>query len=73
MAFSLQIIAWILVVFILTFVKVSIAGVFRKEGRKALLWIGGISQVGSAAGAIVLFLFVNVYELFESAPACLPP
>jgi hypothetical protein len=43
------------------------------EGRKALLWIGGISQVGSAAGAIVLFLLVNVYEMFESAPACLPP
>ena len=62
-----------MVVFILTFIKVSIAGVFRKEGRKALLWIGGISQVGSAAGAIVLFLFVNVYEMFESAPACLPP
>lgn len=62
-----------MVVFILTFVKVSIAGIFRKEGRKALLWIGGISQVGSAAGAIVLFLLVNVYEMFESAPACLPP
>lgn len=70
---ALVIISWILVVFILTFIKVSIAGVFRKEGRKALLWIGGISQVGSAAGAIVLFLFVNVYEMFESAPACLPP
>ncbi|CAC5416174.1 SLC52A3 [Mytilus coruscus] len=62
--------AWILVVFILTFVKVSIAGIFREEGKKALLWIGGISQVGSAIGAIVTFVLVNVYEMFESAPTC---
>ncbi|XP_052062981.1 solute carrier family 52, riboflavin transporter, member 3-B-like isoform X1 [Mytilus californianus] len=62
--------AWILVVFILTFIKVSIAGIFREEGKKALLWIGGISQVGSAIGAIVTFVLVNVYEMFESAPTC---
>lgn len=52
--------AWILVVFILTFVKVSIAGVFRQEGKRALLWIGAISQVGSAIGAIITFVLVNV-------------
>lgn len=56
--------------FTLTFVKVSIAGIFREEGKKALLWIGGISQVGSAVGAIVTFVLVNVYEMFESAPTC---
>ncbi|CAG2199124.1 RFT2 [Mytilus edulis] len=36
---------WVLVTFLLTFVKVSIAGVFRAEGKRALLWIGGISQL----------------------------
>ncbi|XP_071127808.1 riboflavin transporter 2-like [Mytilus edulis] len=61
---------WVLVTFLLTFVKVSIAGVFRAEGKRALLWIGGISQVGSATGAVITFVFVNVFELFESAPPC---
>ncbi|CAC5419047.1 SLC52A3 [Mytilus coruscus] len=61
---------WVLVTLLLTFVKISIAGVFRAEGKRALLWIGGISQVGSATGAVITFLLVNVYELFESAPPC---
>lgn len=62
--------AWVLNTFLMSYVKVSIAALFRQEGKKALLWVGGISQVGSAIGALVTFLLVNVYNVFVSAPVC---
>ncbi|XP_005096658.1 solute carrier family 52, riboflavin transporter, member 3 [Aplysia californica] len=66
----LVILAWVLVVFLLTFTKVSIATVFRGEGRKALLWIGASTQVGSLCGALITFFLVNFYKLFEVGNPC---
>lgn len=55
---------------LMTFAKVSIATVFRLEGRKALLWCGILTQVGSAVGALILFVLVNVLKLFQSKYPC---
>lgn len=55
---------------VMTFAKVSIATVFRIEGRKALLWCGIITQAGSAVGAIILFILINILELFQSKYPC---
>lgn len=62
--------AWILFVSLMTFSKVSIATLFRKDGKRALLWCGAVTQVGSVLGAIVTYLLVNVFTIFQSAPAC---
>ncbi|KAK7505374.1 hypothetical protein BaRGS_00003536 [Batillaria attramentaria] len=62
--------AWVLVVFLLTYSKVSIATMFREEGRRALLWCGALTQVGSLVGAVVTFFLVNFYKLFQQANMC---
>ncbi|CAL1540659.1 unnamed protein product [Lymnaea stagnalis] len=64
------IICWSLVVFLMTYTKVSIATEFRMVGKKALLWIGAATQAGSLAGALVTFLLVNVYHLFTVGNPC---
>ncbi|XP_074646341.1 solute carrier family 52, riboflavin transporter, member 3-B-like [Tubulanus polymorphus] len=61
---------WILVTSIFSYTKATIACIFRNEGRKALLYCGGTTQAGSAVGALVAFLLVNIFHLFVSLPPC---
>lgn len=68
--FFFQVIVMVVFVAVMTFAKVSIATVFRIEGRKALLWCGIITQAGSAVGAIILFILINILELFQSKYPC---
>ncbi|CAG5120949.1 unnamed protein product [Candidula unifasciata] len=64
------ILCWILVVFVLTYTKVSIATEFREEGKRALLWIGASTQAGSLLGAVSIFVVVNVFKLFRTGNPC---
>lgn len=48
----------------MTYVRVEIANQLREEGARSLFWCGAVTQAGSAVGAIVTFLLVNVYSLF---------
>ncbi|GFS04843.1 solute carrier family 52, riboflavin transporter, member 3 [Elysia marginata] len=70
---TVLVLCWILVVFVLTYSKVCIASTFREEGqgRKALLWVGAFTQMGSLAGALVAFLLINVYKVFTQGNPCL--
>ncbi|OWF54569.1 Solute carrier family 52, riboflavin transporter, member 3-B [Mizuhopecten yessoensis] len=61
---------WVLTVFLMTFSKVTLATLFRKEGKRSLLWCGAVTQVGSVVGAIISYLLVNVAKTFQSASAC---
>ncbi|XP_070579973.1 solute carrier family 52, riboflavin transporter, member 3-A-like [Ptychodera flava] len=67
---TLSVISWLMFYFIFTYVKVSIGGRFRELGRSALIWYGGVTQIGSFLGAIVIFPLVNVLYLFESNDPC---
>nr|SVE77640.1 EOG090X07AW [Daphnia lumholtzi] len=70
---TLMITSWILCVGLLTYVKVSIASIFRMEegkGDRNLFWFGVFTQVGSAIGSIIAFLLVNVYQYFEAYYPC---
>jgi len=60
----------VLVSGLMSFSKVSIATVLRHQGRRALLWCGIVTQVGSAIGAILMFILVNHLHLFHDKPAC---
>ncbi|XP_076449296.1 riboflavin transporter 2-like [Babylonia areolata] len=62
--------AWVLVVFFLTYTKISIAAILREEGRRALLWCGAFTQIGSLVGALVTFVVVNIYGVFQQADMC---
>ncbi|XP_019641795.1 PREDICTED: solute carrier family 52, riboflavin transporter, member 3-B-like [Branchiostoma belcheri] len=66
----LVILAWISVVGLFSYVKVTIGSIFREEGQRALLYCGAVMQAGSCVGAIVTFLFVNVFPMFQQNDAC---
>ncbi|GAB1598098.1 solute carrier family 52, riboflavin transporter, member 3-A-like [Argonauta hians] len=64
------ILTWCLVAVFITYSKLSIATIFRLQGKKGMYWYGAISQAGSAVGSIIMFILVNVLHLFISADAC---
>ncbi|XP_064598813.1 solute carrier family 52, riboflavin transporter, member 3-B-like [Liolophura sinensis] len=66
----IMIVSWVLTILSLSYAKVTIAAIFRIEGKKALLWCGAATQIGSALGAIIMFVLINVSKVFQSAPMC---
>ncbi|XP_071383568.1 solute carrier family 52, riboflavin transporter, member 3-B [Centroberyx affinis] len=64
------VIAWILFVLTLSYVKVIIGVILRDEGHSALVWCGAVVQLGSMLGAVSMFPLVSVYGLFKSGDPC---
>uniref|UniRef100_A0A1A7X7M3 Riboflavin transporter n=3 Tax=Iconisemion striatum TaxID=60296 RepID=A0A1A7X7M3_9TELE len=64
------VLAWILFVLSLSYVKVIIGVILRDEGHSALVWCGAVVQLGSMLGALSMFPLVSVYGLFRSGDAC---
>ncbi|XP_060907154.1 riboflavin transporter 2-like [Labrus mixtus] len=64
------VLAWILFVLSLSYVKVIIGVILRDEGHSALVWCGAVVQLGSMIGALSMFPLVSVYGLFKSGDAC---
>lgn len=64
------VLAWILFVLTLSYVKVIIGVILRDEGHSALVWCGAVVQLGSMVGALSMFPLVSVYGLFKSGDAC---
>lgn len=64
------VLAWILFVLFLSYVKVIIGVILRDEGHSALVWCGAVVQLGSMVGAVSMFPVVSVYGLFKSGDAC---
>ncbi|XP_058503843.1 riboflavin transporter 2-like [Solea solea] len=64
------VLAWILFVLSLSYVKVIIGVILRDEGHSALVWCGSVVQLGSMVGAISMFPLVSVYGLFKSGDPC---
>ncbi|XP_010899089.1 riboflavin transporter 2 [Esox lucius] len=67
---ALIVIAWILFVLTLSYVKVIIGVILRDEGHSALVWCGAVVQLGSMLGALSMFPLVSVYRLFQSGDPC---
>ena len=53
-----------------TYVRVSVASVFQKQGRRALLLCGVFMQAGSLIGAVTIFVLVTVFKVFRDMPPC---
>lgn len=64
------VLAWVLFVLTLSYVKVIIGVILRDEGHSALVWCGAVVQLGSMVGAVSMFPLVSVYGLFRSGDAC---
>ena len=61
----------ILFVGIGSYIKISVAQIFRMKGKKkSLVWYGAAVQAGSMCGALTMFPLVNVLGLFTTGNAC---
>ncbi|XP_019959942.2 riboflavin transporter 2 [Paralichthys olivaceus] len=64
------VLAWIVFVLTLSYVKVIIGVILRDEGHSALVWCGAVVQLGSLLGAVTMFPLVSVYSFFSSGDPC---
>ncbi|XP_068431970.1 riboflavin transporter 2 [Clinocottus analis] len=64
------VLAWVLFVLTLSYVKVIIGLILRDEGHSALVWCGAVVQLGSLLGAVTMFPAVSVYSFFSSGDPC---
>lgn len=55
---------------LVSYIKLSITSIFRYQGGQSLVWIGAVSQTGSALGAIISFCLVNMTSIFVSYQPC---
>ena len=62
--------AWVVFVLALSYVKVIVGVILRDEGHGALVWCGAVVQLGSLLGAVAMFPLVSVYGLFASGDPC---
>lgn len=68
---ALVVLAWILFTGLISYIKLSIASVLRKEKKdRALFWCGAVQQMGSAVGAIFIFFLVNFSDVFHAYYPC---
>ncbi|KAK5910809.1 hypothetical protein CgunFtcFv8_005041 [Champsocephalus gunnari] len=66
----IMVLAWILFILTLSYVKVIIGVILRDEGHSALVWCGAGVQLGSLLGAVTMIPVVNVYNFFTSGDPC---
>ena len=52
--------SWVVYGALFSYVKVSVFGLCRQKSTAALFWCGAVTQLGSAIGALIMFLLVNV-------------
>ena len=67
------IVIWILSVSFMTYTKVTIASILRRQkgrGGRNLFWYGVSTQIGSTVGSVGIFVLLNVYNLFEQYRPC---
>ena len=68
--YILKVSSWTFLVGLISYIKLSITTIFRYQGGKSLVWIGGISQMGSFIGAITIFFIINYSQIFQSYEPC---
>lgn len=61
---------WVLFAGCASYVKLSIAAVFRNSGNRGLFYYGCITQIGSTIGALVGFYLINIVQLLKSYEPC---
>jgi len=60
---TLVVLTWVALGALFSYVKVCIAGICRESEK--LFWCGAVTQLGSALGALLMFILVNQVNLFQ--------
>lgn len=66
----LIVLAWVVFVLCLSYVKVMVGVILRDEGHSALVWCGAVVQLGSLLGAVTMFPLVSIFSFFSSGDPC---
>lgn len=61
---------WVVLTGLVSYIKLSITSIFRYQGGQSLVWIGAVSQAGSAVGAVISFCLVNMTGIFVAYQQC---
>lgn len=64
------VLAWVVFVLTLSYVKVMVGVILRDQGHSALVWCGAVVQLGSLLGAVTVFPLVSVFSFFSSGDPC---
>ncbi|XP_030078781.1 solute carrier family 52, riboflavin transporter, member 3-A [Drosophila hydei] len=59
--------AWTLLIGVVSYTKLGITTVMRGQGGQSLVWVGAITQLGSAIGALSIFFAINYTHFFQAA------
>ncbi|XP_075217538.1 solute carrier family 52, riboflavin transporter, member 3-A-like isoform X2 [Lycorma delicatula] len=62
--------SWVLCCGLVSYVKLSIAALFRREGGQGLFWYGAVTQAGAFVGSITVFYLINYAQLLKSYDPC---
>lgn len=65
-----QVFTWVSLTGLVSYIKLSITSIFRQRGGQSLVWIGAVSQSGSAIGAVISFGLVNMTDIFVAYQPC---
>lgn len=66
----LTIACWTIYTGMYSFINLSIISVFRAQGGKSLVYMGGTAQIGSFSGSVLFFFIVNFTNIFKSFDPC---
>ncbi|XP_072304243.1 riboflavin transporter 2 [Eucyclogobius newberryi] len=66
----IMVLAWVLFILTLSYVKVMVGVILRDEGHSALVWCGAVVQLGSLLGAVTMFPLVSIFSFFSSGEPC---
>lgn len=70
----LVVLAWIILMGLITYAKLSITAIFKREpGARSLFYVGITTQIGSTIGAILSFSIINYTNLLVPYSACGQP
>ncbi|KAJ2942528.1 hypothetical protein O0L34_g1995 [Tuta absoluta] len=70
---AIIVISWIWVSGVVSYARMWVYGWARAGGARGMRAVGGATQLGSAAGSLLLYALVNYTSLFTQADVCAAP
>ncbi|XP_055937915.1 solute carrier family 52, riboflavin transporter, member 3-A-like isoform X2 [Argiope bruennichi] len=68
----LIVVCWVSFMFAFSYIKTMVTVLLGDYwGHRALFWCGAVTQAGAVAGVLLMFLLVNVFEVFQDEGMCL--
>ncbi|GFY46733.1 riboflavin transporter 2-A [Trichonephila inaurata madagascariensis] len=68
----LIVVCWVCFMFAFSYIKTMVTVLLGDYwGHRALFWCGAVTQGGAVVGALLMFLLVNVFNVFHDEGMCI--